>query len=285
MPRVRSKYVRPYFLLLLAVLASTADAKGTATAKVPKPPPLAWSSPAAGPTLTGDPELIFTFDDGPDPKRTPFVLDALKAHHIHAIFFMVGARLENPEAQAIVDRILAEGHIIANHTMTHQDLCHMKDDLVANAEIDKGKQIIEAQARMQMVWFRAPYGVRCVLLDDMLAARGLWHFHWDLDPKEWKHNNTKRTIEYLEKNLPKITGRTVLLMHDIKTATVEALPIVLDWLDQENARRRELRIRRIRIIQSYDLAIEKMPAGLLDWLGEAAPDRAQLAQAVASVLP
>jgi peptidoglycan/xylan/chitin deacetylase (PgdA/CDA1 family) len=277
--------VRAHFLPLLVVLVGTADAKGTAVPKVPKPPPLAWSSPAAGPTLTGDPELIFTFDDGPDPKRTPFVLDTLAAHHIHAIFFMVGARLENPEAQAIVDRILREGHIIANHTMTHQDLCHLKDDQRANDEIDKGRAIIETQAKMQMVWFRAPYGVRCELLDNMLAARGITHFHWDLDPKEWKHNNSKKTIDFLEKNLAKITGRNVLLMHDIKKATVDALPIVLDWLEQENARRKELRIRRVRIIQGYELAMERMPPGLLEWLGEAAPDRERLVKAVASVLP
>ena len=277
--------MRAYFpLLFLAALSGTAEAYGWIH-PVPKHPPLAWSGPAAGPTLTGDPELIFTFDDGPDPKRTPFVLDALKAHHIHAIFFMVGARLEVPEAQAIIDRILAEGHIIANHTMTHQDLCHLRNDLRANAEIDKGKAIIEAQAKMQMVWFRAPYGVRCELLDNMLAARGITHFHWDLDPKEWKHGNTKKTIDYLEKNLAKIGGRNVLLMHDIKTATVEALPVVLDWLEQENARRRELRIRRIRIIQGYELAIERMPPGLVDWLTEVAPDRDRITKAVASVLP
>ena len=39
--------------------------------------------------MSGDPELIFTFDDGPNPKTTPFILDALKAHHIHAVFFMI----------------------------------------------------------------------------------------------------------------------------------------------------------------------------------------------------
>jgi peptidoglycan/xylan/chitin deacetylase (PgdA/CDA1 family) len=284
--------VRPHFLLLLAV-ATTADAKGTGTTVPPaaveaakqKPPPLAWSGPAAGPTLTGDPELIFTFDDGPDPKRTPFVLDTLAAHHIRAIFFMVGKNAASPEAKPIIDRILREGHIIANHTWTHQDLCRLEDEQRANDEIDKGKSLIEAAADMHTYWFRTPYGVRCELLDNMLAARGITHFHWDMDPKEWQHGSVKRTIDYLEKNLGRMTGRNVLLMHDIKRATVEALPVVLDWLVQENARRRELRIRRIRIIQAHEYAIERMPAGLWDWLGEVAPDRERLVKAVASVLP
>lgn len=280
---------------MLLALLGTADAQGTvATSALPattalkkkeKPKILGWAGPAAGPTLTGDPELIFTFDDGPDPKRTPFVLDALKAHHIHAIFFQVGKRFEDKGAQAVEDRILAEGHIIANHSWSHQDLCHIKDEQRANDEIDKGKQLIEGAAKMQTVWFRVPYGVRCERVDNLLAARGLQHFHWDLDPKEWKHNNAKKAIEYVEKNLGKIQGRNVLLMHDIKQATVEALPVVLDWLEQENARRLELRIRRIRVIQSYELAAERLPPGLVDWLGQIAPDRQSLVNAVASVLP
>lgn len=293
----------PLYLLLtlLGALGVDANAQGTSTptkaaaltlpavatkpAKKERPKILGWGGPAAGPTLTGDPELIFTFDDGPDPKRTPFVLDALAAHHIHAIFFMVGKRLEDPGAQAVVDRILREGHIIANHSWSHQDLCHIKDEQRANDEIDKGKQLIEGDAKMETVWFRVPYGVRCERVDNLLAARGLQHFHWDLDPKEWKHNNAKRAIDYVEKNVGKIQGRNVLLMHDIKQATVEALPVILDWLEQENARRLELRIRRIRIIQSYELAAERLPPGLVDWLGQVAPDRQGLVNAVASVLP
>lgn len=235
--------------------------------------------------MTGDPELIFTFDDGPDPQRTPFVLDALAKHHIHAVFFMVGDRLTNPHAQPIVDRILREGHIIANHTMKHGDLCRIKDDAKAAAEIDDGKKIIEAAAGMTMVWFRAPYGVRCDRVDLMLLERGITHFHWDIDPREWKRGATKKTLEYLEKQVGHMTGRNVLLLHDIKKVTVEALPELLDWIDAENARRKELRIRRIRIIQSYELAAAQLPSGTMEWIQSVTPSRTGLAKAIASVLP
>jgi len=80
-----------------------------------------------------------------------------------------------------------------------------------------------------------------------------------------------------------MTGRNVLLMHDIKKATVEALPQILDWIETENSRRKEARIRRIRIIQSWELAEERLPAGLMDWLGDIAPTG--LSKSVASVLP
>ena len=49
-----------------------------------------WPTPAAGESASGGPEVLLTFDDGPNPKTTPHVLDTLAQHHIHAVFFMVG---------------------------------------------------------------------------------------------------------------------------------------------------------------------------------------------------
>ncbi len=277
----------------LVLFASTADAKkkkphtvAAAAAGDKKPHhPKGWPLPAAGPTMSGDPELIFTFDDGPNPKTTPFVLDTLAKHHIHAVFFLVGEMAANKQAPAIIARMLADGHIIANHTMTHQDLCRLKDEDRAAREIDDGKQTIEKAADFTTVWFRTPYGVRCERVESMLEARHLTHFHWDLDPQEWKHGNAQKAIDYVEKEVGKMAGRNVLLMHDIKKATVEALPVILDWIDAENARRKTDHKRQIRIIQSWQLAIERFPEGLADWIHDATPDPHAFGAALASVLP
>ena len=62
-------------------------------------------------------EIYLTFDDGPDPEVTPWVLDQLKAHQAKATFFCVGENVEKyPE---IYKRILAEGHTVGNHTYGH----------------------------------------------------------------------------------------------------------------------------------------------------------------------
>lgn len=271
--RVRSKKVRA-FLVLAALTALTvrAEARG-------------WPTPAAGPTMTGDPELIFTFDDGPNKELTPLVLDTLAKYRIKAVFFMVGRMAAQEHAPAIIDRMLREGHIIANHTMTHQDLCRLKDPERAAREIDEGRAAIEAAAGTHITWFRTPYGARCERVDSLLAERGITHFHWDLDPKEWKHNNKKKTVEYLTKQIGRMTGRNVLLMHDIKKATVEALPEILEFIQAENERRKETRRRRIRILQGWEIAIEKLPPGTLEWLREVVPGRTDVARAIASVLP
>ena len=244
-----------------------------------------WPSPAAGVTMTGDPELILTFDDGPHPTLTPLVLDILAQHHIKAVFFVVGWRSVRKEAPAIFARMLREGHIIANHTMNHRDLCRLDDPIESAKEIDQAKASIEKASGWRVTWFRTPYGVRCDLVDQLLAERHLTHFHWDLDPQEWRRGSRKKTVEYLTKVLGKMTGRNVLLMHDTKRTTVEVLPEILDFIEAENARRKELRMRRIRVIQSWEIAVEQMPPGMLDWLAAVTPSRHGVASAIASVLP
>ena len=244
-----------------------------------------WPLPAMGPTRSGDPELIFTFDDGPNPKTTPKVLDALAKHHIHATFFMVGEMAAGKHGKELVARIQADGHIIGNHTMHHHNLCQLKSEAAAAADIDDGRAAIIAAGGMPPVWFRVPYGVRCERVDRLLEERGLHHFHWDLDPQEWKHHSGPKAVAYVEKHLAEMKGRNVLLMHDIHQATVDALPQILDWIDAENARRKAAHLRRIRIVQSYELAEEQLAPGLLDWLGEITPSPSGLARTVASVLP
>jgi peptidoglycan/xylan/chitin deacetylase (PgdA/CDA1 family) len=271
--RVRSNNVTVRFVIACIVaLGVRADAKG-------------WPAPAAGPTMTGDPELIFTFDDGPNKDLTPLVLDTLAKHKIHAVFFLVGDMAAQPTSPAILERMLREGHIIANHTMTHQDLCRVKDPARAAREIDEGKVAIETASGWHVTWFRTPYGVRCDRVDQLLAERGIKHFHWDLDPQEWRHGNKKRTIDYVTKQIGRMTGRNVLLMHDIKKATVAALPEILAFIEAENAKRKETRRRRIRIIQSWELAVEQLPPGTLEWMNAITPSRQGIVDAIASVLP
>lgn len=250
--------------------------------------------------MSGDPELVLTFDDGPNPRTTPAVLDALAEHHIHAVFFLVGEMVKQKQAESIIARMQREGHIIGNHTMTHKDLCRLKGssdptraaeeastagDARAAREIDDGKSAIEKAMGYSPVWFRAPYGVRCPRVEKLLADRRLTHFHWDIDPQDWKGGNARRVASYVEAQIGRMTGRNVLLMHDVKKATVEALPEILDWIDAENARRATAHKRRIRLVNGYELAVERLSPGLIDWLANAAPKAEAWAAALAAAIP
>ena len=245
-----------------------------------------WPTPAAGDSASGGPEILFTFDDGPNPKTTPLVLDALARHHIHAVFFLVGDMAANPSPRvaAVIARILREGHVIASHTMKHRDLCRISEPAAAQ-DIDDGVAAVERAAGVPAAWFRVPFGVRCDRLEHMLDERHLAHFHWDLDPQEWKHNDAARAVRYVTGELGRAYGRNVLLMHDIKQATVRALPQILDWLDAENARREQSHGKPIRVVQAPALAVERLPRGLGAWLDRAGAGVRAMPDAIASALP
>jgi peptidoglycan/xylan/chitin deacetylase (PgdA/CDA1 family) len=246
----------------------------------------AWPTPAAGDSASGGPEVLFTFDDGPNPRTTPHVLDILARHHIHAVFFLVGEMAANPSPRVkeVLRRILREGHVIATHTMKHRDLCRVSE-AAAIADLDDGKAAVEQAAGVPTAWFRVPFGVRCDRVERMLDERHLTHFHWDLDPQEWKHGNVARTVRYVTGELGRAYGRNVLLMHDIKQATVVALPQILDWIDAENSRREHSHKRPIRIVQAPALALERLPKGFTGWLDTATAGVRALPGAIASALP
>ena len=265
--------------VLAACIALAAMATDRANAK-------GWPTPAAGESASGGPEVLFTFDDGPNPRTTPHILDTLAQHHIHAVFFMVGEMAGNksPRVAALIQRILREGHVIATHTMKHTDLCR-KSEEAAVRDLDDGKATVEAAAGVPTAWFRTPYGSRCTRVEKLLEERHLHHFHWDLDPQEWKHNDSAKAIKYVTTELGKMSGRSVLLMHDIKTATVKALPEILTWLDEENLRREKAHKKPIVVVQAPALAIEQLPKGFVPWLADATSGVRALPDEIASVLP
>jgi peptidoglycan/xylan/chitin deacetylase (PgdA/CDA1 family) len=246
-----------------------------------------WPSPAAGLTMTGDPEVVLTFDDGPNPATTGLVLDTLKAHHIQAIFFLVGWRFQHGElekSRALVARMLADGHVVANHTITHAQLCGLAPELI-DREIAGAREILEREVSMRVPWFRVPYGAYCHHLVEALTRNGVDHFHWDLDPQEWQGKSAKATAAYVIRHLAKLQGRAVLLMHDTKSATARALPEILTWLDSENARRAAVGRRQIRVISGPELAAERLRPTLL-WLRKAvAATRTRVDATLAATVP
>jgi peptidoglycan/xylan/chitin deacetylase (PgdA/CDA1 family) len=97
-----------------------------------------------------DSEKVFlTFDDGPVPEVTPWVLDLLKSKNIKATFFCVGENVEKyPE---IYQRILSEGHMVGNHTYNHLNAWKTKTSIY-NENVEKASSLIASNL------FRPPYG-------------------------------------------------------------------------------------------------------------------------------
>jgi peptidoglycan/xylan/chitin deacetylase (PgdA/CDA1 family) len=206
--------------------------------------PIEFHSPGHGPhtkflPATAPRELLLSFDDGPDLSGTPLILDELDRRGIKAIFFVTGWRLTGHRAEDIarrdlVRKIAAHGHLVANHTMSHHNLCKNPEEQVA--EIDTNTELIAQTTGVRPLLFRSPYGAFCRSLQATLAERGLPDIGWNIDPQDWKHGDEDEVFEYLTRKVSQLRGRGIMLMHDTHSASVHALPRFLDWLARENAR-------------------------------------------------
>ncbi len=213
-------------------------------AEVLQPTGAPFESPGHGPHVPfrvfGAPrELLLSFDDGPDLRGTPLILDELDRRGLKAIFFVTGWRLkgDRPEEvarRALVRRIAAHGHLVANHTMSHHNLCQNPGEQAA--EIDENATLIAATTGVRPFLFRSPYGAFCHSLESTLQARGLVDVGWNLDPQDWKVDRDEEYVyKYLTSRLARLKGRGILLLHDTHLASVHALPRLLDWLARQNA--------------------------------------------------
>ena len=224
-------------------------------------------------------ELLLSFDDGPDLAGTPLILQELDRRGIKAIFFVTGWRLtgRRPEDIArrdLVRKIAAHGHLVANHTMTHPDLCQKPAEQAA--EIDDNTELIAQTTGVRPLLFRSPYGSFCRSLEQTLAMRELPDIGWNIDPQDWKNDDEDAVFSYLTNKVQQLQGRGIMLLHDTHSASVHALPRFLDWLARENERAVRERRDPVQMID-YGVVVPKRPmvaSGLPELVGALFADAA-----------
>ncbi|HEL2205255.1 TPA: polysaccharide deacetylase family protein [Streptococcus suis] len=169
-------------------------------------------------------QVALTFDDGPNPNTTPVVLDLLKKYNAKATFFVVGKAVAGNEA--ILRRMVAEGHVIANHTWNHPNLVTISGEQVQREIQDTQAAITEATGIVPTM-VRPPYGsVNQAVINQM----GLPSIYWSVDSKDWKSRNPQAILkEIKEQTCP----GSIILMHDIHQSTVDSLESVLQYLTGE----------------------------------------------------
>ncbi|MGK5737433.1 bifunctional polysaccharide deacetylase/glycosyltransferase family 2 protein [Micromonospora sp. URMC 103] len=253
-----------WFLLLLglALLLATLTAHGLVSrlgggsgpadaTSAPHAADLPKSVAAGGPVLRldgprpvtramPDRTIALTFDDGPDPRWTPQVLDVLGRHHVHATFFVVGARVnEHPD---LVRRILAEGHEIGSHTFTHSDLAAVpawRRDL----ELSLTRKAVAGATGREVTLLRPPFSSLPSALggpgyDALRAAAGSGHVAVlaDRDTRDWQRPGVDAIVKAATP--PRAEGG-VVLMHDgggDRAQTVAALDRLLPDLTRQGYR-------------------------------------------------
>jgi peptidoglycan/xylan/chitin deacetylase (PgdA/CDA1 family) len=188
-----------------------------------------------------DHEVILTFDDGPDPKYTPMVLDALKDQCVRATFFAIGRNAD--ATPALMRREVAEGHNVAFHTYTHpQPTLRYMSDADARADILKGMIAVEraaygasyangspddlSQMKLHAPFFRFPGFADTPDLRGWFAKNNVAIFGVDLWASDWVKMTPEEELKLILSRLEH-ARKGMILLHDNKPWTAEMLPSFL----------------------------------------------------------
>lgn len=183
--------------------------------------------------------IALTFDDGPDPVLTPYVLDTLKSYGARASFFCIGSRAERyPEC---VQAVIAGGHSIENHSHSHPLYFALMGPQQLARELDAAQAALTQTAGVAPTFFRAPMGFRSPLLHGILRERGLRYASWTRRGFDTANRSSASVLQHLTRGL---SGGDILLLHDGRSARTrrgvpvlrEVLPRLLDTLLEANLR-------------------------------------------------
>ena len=184
--------------------------------------------------LSGQDKVIaLTFDDGPWPKNTEYVLNLLDQHKIKATFFWIGENVKN--YPHIAQKVIAAGDVVGNHTWHHW---YFRMDSAACAyEIDSTAAVIYKTTGVKTDLFRPPGG----FLNNGLAEYAKKHNYlvtmWSDDGPEFNRHATWQTM--VNDVLHGAKSGAIVLMHDgggTHHMTMEALPYIIDGLTKRGYR-------------------------------------------------
>ena len=167
--------------------------------------------------------VALTFDDGPSPKTTPVALDLLKKYNAKGTFFMVGHAVEGNED--IIKRVIAEGHQIGNHSWDHPVLTKISLEK-AKSQINDTTAALKKASGLDVHIMRPPYGA---INGAIQAAVDQSFILWDVDTLDWKNRNTASIMKEVRKAQP----GSIILMHDVHQTTIDALPLILQYLTEQ----------------------------------------------------
>jgi cellulose synthase/poly-beta-1,6-N-acetylglucosamine synthase-like glycosyltransferase/spore germination protein YaaH/peptidoglycan/xylan/chitin deacetylase (PgdA/CDA1 family) len=189
-------------------------------------------------------KLILTFDDGPDPRWTPRILDILERRKVPATFFIVG--LQGEKNIPLLQRINKNGFEIGNHTFTHNNVAKMSPER-AEIELRLTRLLIESITGRSTILFRAPYNAdsepQTYEEIEPLARSKKDNYITvgeSIDPNDWEEGVTAdsivaRTIRQTEER-----NANIILLHDAggvtRQATIDALPRIIDYFEKRGCK-------------------------------------------------
>ena len=187
--------------------------------------------PSLGNIPKADAYIALTFDDGPTGGAeglTVRLLDALKEHNAHATFFMCGYRIKDFHTH--MDRYLAEGHELGNHTMNHPTKQTLKgqSSSFVHEEVDSNSELIESYTGQKPTVMRPVGGAYDANVEECMKESGLPIINWSIDTLDWK--NRDADIIY-QRIVDSAQDGDIVLMHDLRQCTLDGVVRAMETLE------------------------------------------------------
>lgn len=183
--------------------------------------------------------VALTFDDGPDPEVTPYVLELLDRYAAKATFFCIATRAaRHPE---LVKEIVLRGHSVENHSDHHPLAFAFYGPLRLYREVTSAQRTLSEVATSEPRFFRAPFGLRNPFLDLVLACTNLRYVSWTRRGFDQVSRCPERVLARLTRRL---SEGDILVLHDCSShlrsgnrpIVLQVLPSLLDQIAQRGLR-------------------------------------------------
>lgn len=172
-------------------------------------------------------EVALTFDDGPT-EFTPKFLDLLQKHQVKATFFCIGKQIEKyPET---FQRIIAEGHTIGNHTLSHSNSTGFLSASKMMAEIENCDKVMKTMGNIETDLYRPPFGVTNPNIAKAIRRTNKISIGWNVRSLDTITDNEKKVYQRITKNLKK---GSIILLHDTSEKTYRVLVDLLVFLEDK----------------------------------------------------
>ncbi|MFS4493064.1 polysaccharide deacetylase family protein [Maribacter sp. 2308TA10-17] len=190
-------------------------------------------------------EVAITFDDGPHPEFTPKALDLLKNYNAKATFFCIGQQVEkHPE---ILKRILAEGHLVGNHTYSHSKSFGFFNTAKVVSELLQTNQVIKDLTGKEMKLYRPAFAVTNPMIERAVKQLKVSSIGWNVRSLDTTSRSEKMILK-------RITGTVskgdVILLHDTSQKTINVLEQLLLFLQEKNLE--SVTIDQLLEIEAYE---------------------------------
>jgi peptidoglycan-N-acetylglucosamine deacetylase len=197
---------------------------------------------APGQILSGETTqriIHFTFDDGPDPRTTPSMLDALDTAGVKATFFFSASRFRGSggaaqRARQLARQVRSRGHNIGSHSVDHERMRGMRASEL-DAQLNESDRLFTEIFGQRTYLFRPPWGSHSPLLDQKLSERADTLVMWNLGMADWVERPPQelaaafmRRLDLAEREHGQRGG--IVLMHDIHAWSVAAFPLIVGAL-------------------------------------------------------